>query len=121
MKFFVPAATKRTAEDEYQKISAAVKDQFGWKNSDRRIYSLKYVHDRKRYHAAVGEIRIAGVPANRSAAIARVREVADAAKGVPVAGFSLGMVVTGVESLDEEPWSCRSVVTAAGLCQAAPR
>ena len=29
--------------------------------------------------------------------------------------------VAYLESLDEEPWSCRSVVTAAGLCQAAPR
>ena len=39
--------------------------------------------------AAAGEIRILGVPATRAAAIARVREVADAAKGVPVSGFSL--------------------------------
>jgi len=38
---------------------------------------------------AAGEIRILGVPASRAAAIARVREVAAAAKGVPVAGFSL--------------------------------
>jgi aminodeoxyfutalosine synthase len=36
-----------------------------------------------------GEIRIVGVPAGRGAAIARVREVAAAAKGIPVAGFSL--------------------------------
>jgi aminodeoxyfutalosine synthase len=36
-----------------------------------------------------GEIRIAGVPAGRAAAIARVREVAAAAKGVPVSGFAL--------------------------------
>jgi aminodeoxyfutalosine synthase len=39
--------------------------------------------------AAAGEIRIAGVPATKDAALARVREVADAAKGVPVSGFSL--------------------------------
>ena len=39
--------------------------------------------------AAAGEIRIAGVPASRVAAVARVREVAAAAKGVPVAGFAL--------------------------------
>src|SRR5262245_45824997 len=36
-----------------------------------------------------GEIRIAGVPASRTAAVTRVREVAASAKGVPVAGFSL--------------------------------
>jgi len=39
--------------------------------------------------AAAGEIRITGVPASRAAAIARVREVAAAAKGVPVSGFAL--------------------------------
>ncbi|HXD73223.1 MAG TPA: hypothetical protein VN628_05790 [Vicinamibacterales bacterium] len=39
--------------------------------------------------AAAGEIRIVGVPASRAAAIARVREVAAAAKGTPLAGFSL--------------------------------
>ena len=36
-----------------------------------------------------GEVRITGVPASRTAALARVREVAAAAKGVPVSGFSL--------------------------------
>ena len=36
-----------------------------------------------------GEIRIAGVPESRTAALARVREVAAAAKGVPVSGFAL--------------------------------
>jgi aminodeoxyfutalosine synthase len=39
--------------------------------------------------AAAGEIRILGVPASRAAAVARVREVAASAKGLPVAGFSL--------------------------------
>src|SRR3954468_13857487 len=39
--------------------------------------------------AAAGEVRITGGPTTRAAAIARVREVADAAKAVPVAGFSL--------------------------------
>src|SRR5712672_111634 len=39
--------------------------------------------------AAAGEVRITGVPATRVAAGARVREVAAAAKGVPVSGFVL--------------------------------
>src|SRR4051812_16678669 len=39
--------------------------------------------------AAAGEVRIIGVPASRAAAVARVREVAASAKGLPVAGFSL--------------------------------
>src|SRR6266566_2947991 len=38
---------------------------------------------------AAGEVRIAGVPASRAAVLARVREVAAAAKGVPLSGFAL--------------------------------
>ena len=38
---------------------------------------------------AAGELRIGGVPASRAAAVARVREVAAAAAGVAVTGFSL--------------------------------
>ena len=41
------------------------------------------------WSSGAGEVRIAGVPANRAAALARVREVAAAAKGVPVSGFAL--------------------------------
>jgi 2-iminoacetate synthase ThiH len=39
--------------------------------------------------SAAGEIRIAGTPATRAAALARVQEVAAAARGVPLSGFSL--------------------------------
>ena len=38
---------------------------------------------------AAGEIRIVGVPASRSAAVARVQAVVAGAKGIPVSGFSL--------------------------------
>jgi len=38
---------------------------------------------------AAGEIRISGVPVSRDAAIARVREVAAVANGVPVSAYSL--------------------------------
>jgi aminodeoxyfutalosine synthase len=38
---------------------------------------------------AAGELRIVGTPADRPAAVARVREVAAAASGCPVSGFSL--------------------------------
>jgi aminodeoxyfutalosine synthase len=38
---------------------------------------------------AAGEIRIGGMPATRAAALARVQEVAAAAHGVPLSGFSL--------------------------------
>jgi hypothetical protein len=41
--------------------------------------------------AAAGEIRIAGIPASRAAAVARAREVASSAKVVPVAfAYPLG-------------------------------
>jgi aminodeoxyfutalosine synthase len=38
---------------------------------------------------AAGEVRIVGVPATRTATVARVREVAEAANGTPVSGFAL--------------------------------
>jgi aminodeoxyfutalosine synthase len=39
--------------------------------------------------SGAGEIRIVGVPATRVAAVARVREVAAAAHGIPLSGFAL--------------------------------
>src|SRR5258705_9681585 len=39
--------------------------------------------------AAAGEVRIIGVPLTPATAVARVREVAERAKGTPVAAFSL--------------------------------
>jgi aminodeoxyfutalosine synthase len=39
--------------------------------------------------AAAGELRIVGTPASRAVAVARVGEVAAAARGTPVSGFSL--------------------------------
>jgi aminodeoxyfutalosine synthase len=39
--------------------------------------------------AAAGEIRIAGTPSDRKAAVSRVREVSAVAHGIPVSGFSL--------------------------------
>jgi aminodeoxyfutalosine synthase len=41
------------------------------------------------WSAAAGEVRIAGVPADRAAAVQRVREVAANATGTPLSGFSL--------------------------------
>jgi len=38
---------------------------------------------------AAGEIRITGMPSSRAAAVERVRQVAPAANGVPLSGFSL--------------------------------
>ena len=65
--------------------------------------------------SAAGEIRITGVPATRVAAVARVREVAAAAKGVPVSGF----VLSDLEQLAaQEKATLREVLeelSAAGL------
>ena len=35
---------------------AALKDQLGWKLTDRRIYSLHYLHDKKESFLQVGEV-----------------------------------------------------------------
>ena len=62
---------------------------------------------------SAGEVRIVGVPASMAAAVTRVREVAGAAGGRPVSGFSLA----DLEALAE-----REQVTLRGLlesCQAA--
>jgi aminodeoxyfutalosine synthase len=40
--------------------------------------------------AAAGEVRIVGAPPSRAAAVERVRQVAQAARGIPVSGYSLG-------------------------------
>jgi aminodeoxyfutalosine synthase len=58
--------------------------------------------------AAAGELRIAGVPASRPAAIARVSAVAEAAGGVPVTGFSLA---------DLEALSAREGITLRALLE----
>src|SRR5262245_52740908 len=57
---------------------------------------------------AAGEVRIAGAPASRAAAVARVREVAAAAAGVAVTGFSLA---------DLEALSAREGVTLRALLE----
>src|SRR5262249_37299846 len=58
--------------------------------------------------SAAGELRIAGVPATRDAAIQRVGDVAAAASGTPVTGFSLA---------DLEALSARDGVTLRALLE----
>jgi aminodeoxyfutalosine synthase len=57
---------------------------------------------------AAGELRIAGTPASRAAAVERVRAVAAAAAGAPVSGFSLA---------DLEALSARDGVTLRALLE----
>lgn len=58
---------------------------------------------------AAGEVRIVGVPLSRSAAVARVKEVLAAARGVPVSACSLA---------DLEQIAAREAVTLRGLLEA---
>src|SRR5689334_7653973 len=56
MKFFMPQAERSNTEASYQAILASLKSQLGWKITDRRIYSLHYLHDKKEHSLQVGEL-----------------------------------------------------------------
>jgi hypothetical protein len=56
MKFFVPQAKPSEYEAAYGAIIATLKDQFGWKISDRRIASLHHIHDKREFRTEVGEL-----------------------------------------------------------------
>ncbi len=56
LRFFVPQAKRGDFEAVYQGIIAQVKDQLGWKISDRRIYSLRHLHDKREFLTEVGEL-----------------------------------------------------------------
>ena len=58
---------------------------------------------------AAGEVRIVGAPASRAAAVERVRQVVEAARGVPVTGFSL---------VDLEQIAARESITLRALLEA---
>jgi len=56
MKFFIPAAEDKCQE---QRVYSAIKEflgsELGVEFDNRRIFSLRYVHDGKEYYAQVGE------------------------------------------------------------------
>jgi hypothetical protein len=54
MKFFVPQTEASEYETAYQGILRAVKDQMRMPITERRIFSISYVHDKKKFHADVG-------------------------------------------------------------------
>ncbi len=56
MKFFVPQAKKSEQEATYQAISEQIVEQMRWTIAPRRIYSLKWLHDKKQYSAEVGQL-----------------------------------------------------------------
>ena len=60
MKFFVPhAETKEKEETLYEGIKQFAKETLGWKVTDRRIFSIRYVHNGKEYYAEVGKTETA--------------------------------------------------------------
>jgi hypothetical protein len=56
MKFFVPQAQPSEYEATYQAICGVVKDQLRTPLSERRIFSLSYTHDKRRFRAEVGQL-----------------------------------------------------------------
>ena len=55
VRFFIPSVKKSELESSYTDMIAAIKYQFNWKVSERRIQSLTYLHDRRKVVARVGE------------------------------------------------------------------
>ena len=55
VRFFIPSIKKSELESTYTDMIAAIKYQFNWKVTDRRIVSLTYLHDRRKVTARVGE------------------------------------------------------------------
>ncbi len=56
MKFFVPRLESSEYEEAYKNMRDAVIEQMRTRVSERRIRSISYTHDKKRYVATVGEI-----------------------------------------------------------------
>jgi hypothetical protein len=55
-KFFIPAANDENQRDKvYDGIKKWATECTGWKIEDKKIYSLRYIHDGKWYEAQVGE------------------------------------------------------------------
>ena len=55
MKFFVPQTQRQNYEKAYRTIVDLVKKQMRMPVTERRIYSLRYVQDKKTWVAAVGQ------------------------------------------------------------------
>ena len=55
MKFFIPELEPTQYEEAYRNMRDAVHDQMRTTITERRIRSISYLHDKKRYVATVGE------------------------------------------------------------------
>jgi len=57
VKFFIPhAKDKKQAEKVLQGIIKFAKQEIGWNITNRRIFSLSYTHEGKKYHSEVGKL-----------------------------------------------------------------
>jgi hypothetical protein len=56
LKCFIPQVPRTKYEETYEEIAKSVKEQMRTSITPRRIYSLDYVHDKKRCHAEVGMV-----------------------------------------------------------------
>jgi ABC-type phosphate/phosphonate transport system substrate-binding protein len=55
MKFFIPDTKPADTQEAYQGIAKLLKEQLRMPITDRRIYSLSYTHDKRKWRAVVGE------------------------------------------------------------------
>jgi hypothetical protein len=57
MRFFIPHAKDTEEENKvYESIKKFAKENTAWNIGDRRIFSIDYNHDGKRYYAEVGKV-----------------------------------------------------------------
>lgn len=56
MKFFIPHTDdEKHAENVYEAIKKFAKESTGWNISDKKIFSIRYIHNGKEYYAEVGK------------------------------------------------------------------
>lgn len=55
MKFFIPQVEPKKCNEVYDEMVKTVKDQMKMPISERKIYSISYVHEKKNWHAEVGQ------------------------------------------------------------------
>lgn len=56
MKFFIPRTKPREYEETYREITKQLKDQLRMPIAERRIFSVHYTHDKKKWCAEVGQL-----------------------------------------------------------------
>lgn len=60
MEFFIPETKPSQTEAVYTGMMEALKEQLRWPITPRRIFKLKYIHDKKPWQAEVGQLERQG-------------------------------------------------------------